>query len=180
MRGFRDNEVLLQAGYDVIVISPQRALHAIFQDRFWRSDRDFPIAFYSNFFVTMHGFRDNEVLLQTGYDVMVISPLGGDSGDFDGGFWKSDYDFLLVVNGNFCPNSNGLEVNRHFLYAWDFPTGSKILGVLGENDPQKVKISKIICLKGTFLSQFTSFELLCIKIGSRTGIGCMRVNIKQK
>jgi len=25
----------------------------------------------------MHGFRDNEVLLQAGYDVIVISPLGG-------------------------------------------------------------------------------------------------------
>jgi len=30
----------------------------------------------------MHGFRDNEVLLQGGYDVIVISPLGGASGDF--------------------------------------------------------------------------------------------------
>jgi len=25
----------------------------------------------------MHGFRDNEVLLKAGYDVIVISPLGG-------------------------------------------------------------------------------------------------------
>jgi len=25
----------------------------------------------------MHGFRDNEVLLQAGYDVIVISPPGG-------------------------------------------------------------------------------------------------------
>jgi len=25
----------------------------------------------------MHGFRDNEVLLQPGYDVIVISPPGG-------------------------------------------------------------------------------------------------------
>jgi len=58
------------------------------------------------------------------------------------GFWKSDYDFLLVVNGNFCPNSNGLEVIRHFLFAWDFPTGSDIFGVYGENDPQNMKISK--------------------------------------
>jgi len=30
----------------------------------------------------MHGFRDNEVLLQAGYDVMVIYPLGGASGVF--------------------------------------------------------------------------------------------------
>jgi len=79
----------------------------------------------------------------------------------------SDYDFLLMVNGNFCPNSNGLEVIRHFLLAWDFPTGSEILRFFGENDPQKVKISQNTCLNGTFLSQSASFELLCVKIGSR-------------
>jgi len=43
---------------------------------------DFPIAFNSTFLVPMHGFRDNEVLFQTGYDVIVISPLGGASGKF--------------------------------------------------------------------------------------------------
>jgi len=30
----------------------------------------------------MHGFRDNEVLLPTGNDVIVISPLGGVSQGF--------------------------------------------------------------------------------------------------
>jgi len=34
------------------------------------------------FLSVMHGFQDNEVLLQTGYDVIVISPLGGASGYF--------------------------------------------------------------------------------------------------
>jgi len=68
---------------------------------------------------------------------------------FHDGFWKSDHDFILVVNGNFCPNSNGFEVIRQFLFAWDFPTGREILGFFGENDPQKVKISKNTCLKGT-------------------------------
>jgi len=67
-----------------------------------------------------------------------------------------------VVNGNVCPNSNGLEVIRHFLFAWDFRTGSEILGVLGENDPEKVKISKNTCLKGTSLSHSACFELLCV------------------
>jgi len=33
--------------------------------------------FHSNFLSVMHGFRDNEVLLPTGNDVIVISPLGG-------------------------------------------------------------------------------------------------------
>jgi len=30
----------------------------------------------------MHGFRDNEVLLETGYDIMVISPPGGAARNF--------------------------------------------------------------------------------------------------
>jgi len=55
----------------------QGALHAIFLDEFWKSDHDFLIAFYSNVLVTVHGFRDNEFLLQTGYDVIIISSLGG-------------------------------------------------------------------------------------------------------
>jgi len=35
-----------------------------------------------NFLSEMHGFRENEVLLQAEYDVIVISLLGGASGDF--------------------------------------------------------------------------------------------------
>jgi len=36
-------------------------------------------SFHSNVLSAMHGFRDNEVLLQSGYDVVVISPSGGAS-----------------------------------------------------------------------------------------------------
>jgi len=76
MHGLRDNEVLLQAGYDVTVILHQGVLYAIFRDGLWKSDDDFLIAFYSNFLSGMYGFRDNEVLLQAGYDVNVIPPSG--------------------------------------------------------------------------------------------------------
>jgi len=38
-------------------------------------DHDFLIVFHFNFFSGMHGFQDNEVLFQTGYGVIVISPL---------------------------------------------------------------------------------------------------------
>jgi len=34
------------------------------------------------FLSKMHGFRDNEVLLQAGYDVIVITLPGGTSNDF--------------------------------------------------------------------------------------------------
>jgi len=60
----------------------QGALHAICLNGFWKIDHDLLIAFHCNFFSGMHGFRDNEVLLQTGYEVIVISPLGDVSGDF--------------------------------------------------------------------------------------------------
>jgi len=60
----------------------QGALNAIFHDGFWKSNHDLLIVFHINFFSGMHGFRDNEVLLQGGYDVITISPLEGASGDF--------------------------------------------------------------------------------------------------
>jgi len=59
-----------------------RALYVLCHDGFWKSDHDFLIAFHSNFSSEMHSFRDNEILLQTGYDVIVISPLGGVSRRF--------------------------------------------------------------------------------------------------
>jgi len=55
---------------------------AIYHDGFWKSDHDFLIAFHSNFLSAIHGFRDNEVLLQAGFDVIMISPPGGDLRNF--------------------------------------------------------------------------------------------------
>jgi len=60
----------------------QGALQAIFYDGFGKSDYDFLIAFHSTFLSGMHGFRDNHVLLQVGYDVIMISPPGGAPRDF--------------------------------------------------------------------------------------------------
>jgi len=45
----------------------QGALHAILHDGFWKSAYNFLIAFHNNFLSGMHGFRDNEVLLQAGW-----------------------------------------------------------------------------------------------------------------
>jgi len=69
-------EVLLPTGYDVIVIPPPGVLYAISHDGFWKSGHDFLIAFHSNILSAMHGSRDNEVSLQAGYDVIIISLLG--------------------------------------------------------------------------------------------------------
>jgi len=38
--------------------------------------------FHINFLSGMDGFQDNEILLPTGYDVIVIFHPGGASGDF--------------------------------------------------------------------------------------------------
>jgi len=62
------------------------ALQMIIHDRFWKSEHDFLIVFHTNFLSRMHGIRDNEVLLPTENDVIVISPLGGVSHRF---FWRN-------------------------------------------------------------------------------------------
>jgi len=46
---------------------------------FWKSAHDFQLMIHRNFVVTIHGFRENEVLLQARNDVLVISPPGGAS-----------------------------------------------------------------------------------------------------
>jgi len=50
----------------------QVALQAILREGFGKSDNDFLITFNCNFLSVMHGFRDKGLLLQAGYDVIVI------------------------------------------------------------------------------------------------------------
>jgi len=38
------------------------------------SDQEFMIVIHSNLYATTHGFRDNEVFLPTGHDVIVSPP----------------------------------------------------------------------------------------------------------
>jgi len=112
MHGFRDNEVLLPTGYDVIMISPPGGASSNFHDEFWKSDHDFLIAFHSNFLSGMHGFRYNEVLLPTGYDVIVISPLSGVSHRFCWRKLKERLQFHIHVS------------LTHFTYLLPFPSYS--------------------------------------------------------
>jgi len=82
----------------------QGAPHFILHEGFWKSDHDFLIAYHSNFLSAMHGFRDNEVLLLTGYGVIVKSSAWGLCTHIlmtDDGFWKSDHNFLIAFNSNF-------------------------------------------------------------------------------
>jgi len=117
MHGFRDNDVLLPTGYDVIVSLRQGVLQAIFHDGFWKSKHDFLIVFHSNFVSGILSFRNNEALLPTGYDVMVSSPLGVASGVFYDGFWKSEHDFLVVIHRNILSVMHGFRDNVVLLQA---------------------------------------------------------------
>jgi len=84
------------------------AFQAIFRDGFWKSDHDFLIALYTNFLSMMHGFRDNEVLLPTGNDVIVISPLGGVSHRF---CWRN-----LTERPRF--HNHGSLTNYYYYYRY--------------------------------------------------------------
>jgi len=133
MHGFQENEVLLQAGYDVIVISPQGAIYAILHDGIWKSDHDFLIAFHNNFSSGMHIFRDNKVSLPTGYDVIVIFPLGSSSGDFYDWFWNSDHDFLIAFHSNFLSVMYSFRDEKLFLKAgYDVNVISPLGGAPGD------------------------------------------------
>jgi len=91
----------------------QGALLAHFHDGFWKSDHDLLIAFHSNFSAVMHGFQYNEVLLQTGYDVIVSRPLGGGSHNF---CWRN-----LKERSQFH-NYGSLTYFAYLLPFWSYST----------------------------------------------------------
>jgi len=68
-----------------------------------------------------------------------------------------DHDNMFMFDWHFLSILNGLDVNRLFLFGWDFPTGGEIVGVIGQNDLQNVKWEKHTCWKGTSLRQTASF-----------------------
>jgi len=82
MHGFRENEVFCKPNMKSswflrqwslhamtsLWFSRQEALQAVFHDGFWKSEHDLLIAYLGNFLSGVHSFRDNEVLLPSGYD----------------------------------------------------------------------------------------------------------------
>jgi len=75
------------------------------------------IVIHSNFKSGMYDFQDSEVLLPTGYEVIVSPPPGGAVRTFYEGFWKSDQDFLLVFHSNFLSGIHGFRDKDVFLQA---------------------------------------------------------------
>jgi len=78
----------------------QGALHSILHDGFWKSEHDSMIMFHGNFLSGMHSFRDNEVLLLTGYDIIVSLPSRGTAHTFSRRFLKKRPWFLIVFYSN--------------------------------------------------------------------------------
>jgi len=74
-------------------VGDEKATHALFHGGFWKNDHDFLIAFHSNLLSGVHGFRDNEVQLPTGYYVIVSTPPEALHALFLDEFWKSDHHF---------------------------------------------------------------------------------------
>ena len=68
----------------------------------------------------MHRFWDTDVFLQTGNDVMVISPLGGAIYSFYDGFPKGDHDFLFVFYSYFTSTMHRFQDNDNFLQTGNY------------------------------------------------------------
>ena len=75
IHSFRDNEVFLQTENDVIYLSQLGgAVYNNPNDGIRKSENGCLFLFNSNYISIMHRFRDNDVYLQTGNDVMVLCP----------------------------------------------------------------------------------------------------------
>jgi len=75
----------------------------------------------------MHGFRANEVLVLTKYDVIMIFPLEGTLGNI---LWRilNEHDFLKVFHSNVLSGMHGFRANKVLLQAGNdviviFPLG---------------------------------------------------------
>ena len=152
----------------------------VFNDGIWKGNNFFLLVFYGYFTSIMHRFRDNDVFLQTRNDVMVIPPLGRTVPSFRRRILKGDPKFTFMLYWHILPIFNRLRVIRPFHFGWDFPSADQICGVFGENDPQKVKISKRTCLESASSRQTASFELSCVAVGSQVWAVRGARNEKQK
>jgi len=135
------------------------SLHTILHNGFWKSEHDFLIAIPINFIFAMHGFRDNDVLMQAEYNVIVISPPGGATRNF------------LMADSERATLSFHVQLTlfvylerfrRYSIFCiWlGFPyiLGDELVGFFGQNNPQNVKWVKNTCWEGT--SELTRLDCI--------------------
>ena len=123
----------------------------------------------------MHSFRDNEVFLQTGNDVMVISPLGGAVRSFR---WRILKGWPQVSIHDLLTCFVYLQPHRSYLTfcIWlGFPYWRRNFGGFwGKWPPKSENIGKHL-LRGHFLTSNHVFWAI-VRENRFTGIGCTRVN----
>jgi len=159
----------------------QGSLHAILRNEFWKSDHDFLIAFHSNFLSVMHGFRDNEVLLQARYDVIVISPPGGASRYFTWRILKRRPRLYIHVQLTLFVYLERFRSYSTFLIWLGFPYWGRNFGGFWAKWPQNVKLEKNTCWEGTSLRQTAYLEPLCVKLSLSVRAGlCRPVQVRKK
>jgi len=130
----------------------QGALHAILHDGFWKSDHVFLIAFYSNFFSVMHGFRYNEVLLRAGYDDMVIFPPRSASHYFTWRILKGRPRIYIHVQLTLFVYLERFRRYSTFFIWLGFPYWGRTCGGFGAKWPPKRKIREKHLLGEHFLT----------------------------
>ena len=149
------------------------ALCTILNDGIRKGENGFLLVFDSNLTSIMHCFRDNDVFLQTGNDVMVIPPLGGAARSFRWrileGWPKVNIHALLTYFAYLQPPHSFST----FSFGWDFPTASQICGVFRENDPNESKFRKTLAQRAL---SYVKPRLLSYRARGNwfTGLGCTR------
>jgi len=164
---FRDTRFYCKPNMTSSRFLRQGSLQAIFHDGFWKSDRDFLIAFLSNVLCGMHDFRDNEVLLPTGYDVIVISMLGGVSHRFCCRNLKEDPSFIIIVHRHISRISYCFGGNQHFILAVNCPFRPILI-------PPNFRITYFAAPKRVFLTPDRVFWAI-VRENYFTGMGCSSV-----
>jgi len=139
-----------------IVISPPGAFTWFSMTWFWKSDNEFMIVICSNFLAAMHGFRDNKVLLQTGYDVIVCPSLGAFHTIFVDGIWKSDPSFIIMVHCHISHISYRFKLFS-ILFWLVIAHPDQFFGCFRVKHPQ-INHYTFFIPKGSSLNQTASFE----------------------
>jgi len=132
IHGFRDNEVFWQAGYDVIFSPSPGSAERTFSWRILNERPWLPDCVHSNFLFGTHGFQDNEIILQAGYDVIVIFRWAAFYTGFVEGMWKIDPIFIIMVH--ISRISYRFELIWHYILAGNCPVWP--MGVFMVKHPQ--------------------------------------------
>jgi len=100
----------------------------------------------------MQGFRDNEVFLQAGYDVIMISPPGGASSYFIWSILKGQPRLYIHVQLTVFVYLERFRRYSTFSIWLGFPYGGRNLGGFGVKWPPKRQIREKHLLGGHFLT----------------------------